>query len=138
MNPSFQSSLANSTQLGVGAHPGGVGVSSSASGLIGPAANINAPGPQTSTFEGNQNQFTQFLSEIETAILRSLQPIELNEFEEITVNGERGIWANRAEVTQWRGQIPIVEYPINEDPSPQVITKRTNQKLDYTQEIAIR
>jgi len=39
-----------------------------------------------------------FLSEIEAAILRSQHPIEINETEEITVNGQRGIWANRSEV----------------------------------------
>lgn len=86
---------------------------------------------------GSNQQFS-FLSEIESAILRSIHPIELNEYEEITVNGERGIWANRAEVAQWRGQIPIIEYPINEDACPEVVTKRTQQTLDYTQEIAIR
>ncbi|RMZ99412.1 hypothetical protein BpHYR1_046756, partial [Brachionus plicatilis] len=38
-----------------------------------------------------------YLSEIEQAILRSSDPISVNESEEITVNGQRGIWANKAE-----------------------------------------
>lgn len=41
---------------------------------------------------------TGYLSEVEAAILRSTVPINLNETEEITVNGQRGIWANRSEV----------------------------------------
>lgn len=45
------------------------------------------------------NSGINYLSEIETAILRSSVPINLNETEEITVNGQRGIWANRSEVT---------------------------------------
>jgi hypothetical protein len=75
---------------------------------------------------------------VETAILRSNIPIEINETEEITVNGERGIWANRAEVVNWRGVIPITEYIINEDLNPEIITKRTEQSLVYIQELAIR
>lgn len=112
VNPGFQSST-NSTNM------------AAVSGLTQMGYDMNQP-------------FVSFLSEIESAILRSQHPIELNEVEEITVNGERGIWANRNEVAAWRGQIPIVDYPINEDPQPQLVTKRTQQKLDYTQEIAIR
>lgn len=79
-----------------------------------------------------------YLSEIEQSIIRSNQPIQINESEEITVNGQRGIWANRAEVANWRGVIPINQYVINEDASPEIITKRSNQTLDYVQELAIR
>lgn len=38
------------------------------------------------------------LSSVELAILRSNAPIEISGSEEITVNGERGIWANKSEV----------------------------------------
>lgn len=79
-----------------------------------------------------------YLSEIENSIIRSNQPIQINESEEITVNGQRGIWANRAEVVNWRGVIPITQYVINEDSNPEIITKRSNQTLDYVQELAIR
>lgn len=49
--------------------------------------------PSTASVPGS------FLSEIETAILRSSEtPIHLEETEELTVLGERGIWANRSEV----------------------------------------
>jgi len=79
-----------------------------------------------------------FLSQVEQAILRATVPIDINETEEITINGQRGIWANRAEVVSWRGQIPITEYIINEDANPEVITKRSTQQLEYIQELAIR
>lgn len=78
------------------------------------------------------------LSDIETAILKSTMPIDINETEEITVNGERGIWANKSEVVNWRGIIPIAQYQINEDTNPEVITKRSQQQLIYQQEVAIR
>ena len=78
------------------------------------------------------------LSEIEAAILRSSEPVQLNETDEIEVLGQRGIWANRAEVLNWRGVVPISQYSINEDANPEVITKRSQQILEYLQEIAIR
>ena len=85
----------------------------------------------------SSNQSTG-LSDIETAMLRSTVPIDLKETEEITVNGERGIWANKSEITNWRGVLPLSKYSINDDPNPEIIRKRTDQQLIYQQEIAIR
>jgi hypothetical protein len=45
---------------------------------------------------------------------------------------------NKNEILNWKGEIPITEYSINEDSNPDVIKKRTQQKLIYDQEIAIR
>jgi hypothetical protein len=75
------------------------------------------------------------LSEIEAAILRSTVPISVNETEEITVLGQRGVWANRQEISNWRGVIPITQYVINEDNNPEIITKRTQEQLTYIQGI---
>ena len=80
-----------------------------------------------------------FLSDIETAILRSTDaPININETEEINVLGQRGIWANKSEVINWKGLLPITDYLINEDPNPDVITKRVAQHIEYVQELAVR
>ena len=79
-----------------------------------------------------------YMSAIEAAILRSTVPIELNETEEITIQGQRGIWANKNEVVNWRGEMPISAYTINEDNNPEVITKRTHQNIEYLQELAVR
>ncbi len=49
-----------------------------------------------------------YYSEIEHAILRSNDPIPVNESEEISAIGQRGIYANKAEVAKWRGPLPIV------------------------------
>ena len=78
------------------------------------------------------------LSEIEAAILRSGQPIDSNEQEEIEVLGQRGLWLNKQEILNWRGVIPITEYLINEDANPEIITKRSQEKIEYIQELAIR
>lgn len=67
---------------------------------------------------------SEFTSSIENAIINSIEPIDLNEAEVISANGERGIWANKTEVADWVGPIPITEYPINQDPNPVVVTKK--------------
>lgn len=81
---------------------------------------------------------THELSDIETAILRANQPIDIDETDEIEVAGSRGIWANKSEVANWRGPTPIENYPVNEDSDPHIITKNTSQMIEYVQEMAVR
>ena len=94
------------------------------------------------TFYGEQflqrNATSPKQTDIVAAIIRSAVPIDVNETEVITVNGERGIWANKNEIANWRGHIPISQYAINDDPNPEIIRKRTEQQLVYHQEVAIR
>lgn len=78
------------------------------------------------------------LSDMEAAILRSSSPIQINGSEEIEVNGQRGIWANKCEQLNWRGELPIAEYLINQDANPEVIKKNIRKQLEYVQELAIR
>jgi hypothetical protein len=96
---------------------------------------------QQSKSRASQNTYASsasqaFISDVEAAILRANIPIELNESEEITVNGQRGIWANRSEVLNWRGVCPISEYQINADPNPEIITKRACQSLECNSSIS--
>ena len=86
----------------------------------------------------SSNAGVEWLSQIEQSILRSANPIEVNETEELTVIGQRGLWLNRAEVNAWRGDIAISEYRIHQDANPQIVTKRVEQVLEYVQELAIR
>jgi hypothetical protein len=79
-----------------------------------------------------------FKSKIEDAIMKSMEPIPIAETKEITANKEKGIWANRCEVCTWKGDLPITEYPINEDACPEVITKKSCKKVEYCQEVAVR
>lgn len=81
---------------------------------------------------------TGFLSQIELSILRSINPIEVNETEEISVFGNKGVWVNKAEVMNWRGDLSINEYVINEDANPEIIMKRIDRSIEYVQELAIR
>ena len=93
-------------------------------------------GPVPSTLERPHSNLG--LSHIEALILRSSEPVDISETDEIEVLGERGIWANKQEIVNWRGVIPISEYLINEDANPEVITKRSNQRIEYIQELAVR
>lgn len=81
---------------------------------------------------------TLTLSTLEASILRSAVPVDITETEEITVLGQRGIWANRSEELNWRGSVPISQYPINDDRNPEVVVKRISKQLEYVQELAIR
>ena len=87
---------------------------------------------------GQQIRNGVYLSDVETAILRSNVPISVSETDEITVLGQRGIWANKQEVVNWRGFIPISSYQINEDDAPEIVTKKTQEQLTYIQELAVR
>ncbi len=81
---------------------------------------------------------SEYLSQVEQAILRAVNPLEVSESEELTVIGQRGVWLNKQEVNAWRGDLAITEYRIHEDANPQVIQKRYEQVFEYVQELAIR
>ena len=78
------------------------------------------------------------INTIEAEILKAARPLEFNETELLTVNGETGYWVNKAEALNWKGVIPISNYSINEDSNPEIIRKHTEHQLIYDQEVAIR
>ena len=79
------------------------------------------------------------VSNIEDAILRSTEPIPVSvQDDEISINGESGLWINKTESLNWKGSVSLNNYPINEDPEPEIVKKTTNQKIEYVQELAIR
>lgn len=91
----------------------------------------------------NSHTLSSYESEMEQAILSAIDPIDIDGFdnEQIEVNGECGIWANKAEVAEWQQSnraLPLGEYKINQDVNPVVITKHSNRCIEYVQEIAIR
>ena len=65
--------------------------------------------PPSAIYGASANNAEAYYSEVEAAILRSAdEPISVNEADEITAAGQRGIYANKAEVAKWRGPLPIV------------------------------
>jgi hypothetical protein len=71
-------------------------------------------------------------------ILSSSSPIQTSETETATVFGQTGIILNREEINNFHGQIPISQYLLNEDENPEIICKKSNQIINYKQEIAVR
>ena len=45
---------------------------------------------------------------------------------------------NKKETEEWSGELPLDEYPLNEDENPEVIVKKSSEVLEYVQELAIR
>lgn len=75
---------------------------------------------------------------MEQQILRSIEPIAINEESLIEVNGESGIWANKHESEFWQGSVALEDYKINEDNDPEIVYKKSGEVLEYVQELAIR
>ena len=79
------------------------------------------------------------IGSIEQSILHARNPLDFNnENESLTVQGNTGIWLNKSEILNWKGEVPITEYQINEDATPEIIRKQTEQRIVYEQEVAIR
>jgi len=54
------------------------------------------------------------------------------------VNSESGLWVNKDEALNWDGLLPIESYQINESKDTEVINKKNNQFIEYTQEMTVR
>ena len=81
-----------------------------------------------------------YLSEVEEMILKSKNPIQLNETTPASANGQTGLFINKAEVFNWQqqAQIPIEKYPINVDNCPEVVNKKVEGCVQATQEVAYK
>lgn len=82
--------------------------------------------------------YLNYLSPIELKLLKSKIPLDTSETELINVQGERGVWLNKSEVLNWKGEIAIENYEINQDSNPEIIHKKSDQKLEYKQDITVR
>lgn len=77
-------------------------------------------------------------TEVTRSILTSSNPLEMPAAETITVVGETGQLLNKPDEISFSGPLPLQSYPINEDTNPEIIRKKPVQKVEYTQEIAVR
>ena len=68
----------------------------------------------------------------------STEQINLENKKEMTLKGTKSSVANTSDNFNWKGEIPIDNYPINEDESPEIIVKKNDKKLEYDQEIGVR
>jgi hypothetical protein len=106
---------------------------------VAPSVNFTQSTTTLNNFNHNFNHnLSHVEGSIEQSILRSTVPINLSETEETTALGHRGIWANRSEIVNWNGPVPIDSYRLNDDPNPEVIHKVNNQPIEYSQDIQVR
>lgn len=89
---------------------------------------------------------------MEEAIIKSTNPIETHEKEEVNALGQKGIWINKTEVEEWlkknqrpgsshgggKSGIHLNEYKLNHDPNPEIIHKKSTQRIEYTQDFTLR
>jgi hypothetical protein len=86
----------------------------------------------------SESRVSTFKSRVEDAIVNSnLDPVPIHETATISANGERGIWANRCEICAFKGDVPIGQYPINQDSCPHVI-KKQSRKVHQVQPVAVK
>ncbi len=79
------------------------------------------------------------LTQYEELLLRSEFPLNTDGKQEvISVDGQTGLWLNKDEAVNWTGPITLDCYPINKCSDPEVIHKKTNEFIEYTQELTVR
>ncbi len=97
--------------------------------------NINS---QNKSSDDQNCKEANFQSKIETAILNSHEPIDICETSEVCANGFKGIWANKTEIANWIGPLPLNEYPLNQDNNPILIKKKSNKRLEYEKKVFVK
>lgn len=81
----------------------------------------------------------QYKSEIETKILESKRPLQVNEAVTYNLKGKKFVWLNKKECDEWKGSIPLSEYPIDfDEKKAQVVKLKHEQAKDQTRTYKIK
>ena len=100
-------------------------------GLV--VANIQLP--QMPPFSTGRANFTSAIEEI---IVNSKEPIKIEDSSPITANGFTGDWINKSENLKFKGIIPIEEYPIFNDATPEMMQKKQENCVKVSQQITYK
>lgn len=109
-------------------------ISNSTGSFVSTDSSISAGAANPNTTNANYNKFK---SQVEKTIMTSRNPIRVYETAKTTANGYTGLWLNKSENMNWKGAKNIEEYPIFNDPNPELIQKKpedciaTSQKITY-------
>lgn len=79
-----------------------------------------------------------YVSQWEESIRTANAPLPTLETDIIEINGIKGIWLNKAEVENWKGEIPLSEYQINNDKTPEVVKLKPKFCVDQVQELGVK
>lgn len=88
--------------------------------------------------ESRELNETSYNSQVENAIMNATDPLPIDDaiFQEVTVDGEKGLWLNKLEVDNWVTS-NLIDYPINQDDDPIIIRKKPSKKVEQVQTIKI-
>lgn len=99
----------------------------------------NASSSQQNLGSSAQSSSAQSKFTITEKILNaSNAPVDVNATETVCVNEQTGVYVNKQDESEWQGPVRISDYPINVDNNPEVISKQTNQVVNYTQDVTVK
>lgn len=82
---------------------------------------------------------TEFKSQIEQSLLNASDPLPLpTDAASVCLNGSQGILLNKSEIENWKGDLPLYEYKLNEDFCPHIIFKKPSTCLNLTKKHTIK
>ncbi len=80
-------------------------------------------------------------NKIKIAFVHSAENSDLNLTTDIEDSLElelEDVWANKSQISNWIGPIPISDYPINVDPNPIIIKKELRKKFEYKRKVFLK
>ena len=80
-------------------------------------------------------------NKIKIAFVHSAENSDLNLTTDIGDSLElelEDVWANKSQISNWTGPIPISEYPINVDPNPIIIKKELRKVFECRRKLFIK
>jgi hypothetical protein len=79
-----------------------------------------------------------YQSSVEQAILNAHgEPAITEQNDLVSVNSQTGLWANKSEADAFSGPVPLSQYPINNDPCPQILNKIPNN-IECHREVSVK
>ncbi len=79
-----------------------------------------------------------YISQVEQTIRTAKRPIQSKSLDVIEINGIRGIWLNKEEVENWKGDIPISQYTFNQDQEPEIVKIKQDGCIDMVHNFSIK
>lgn len=93
----------------------------------------------TSWMGTHTHQAQQSSERGEGGVMRSSSRVSEFTGEKVTVCGETGVLVNVNEIKSFTGPLPLTDYPINQDTSPEVVRKQADPAfIEYTQDVCLK
>ena len=90
------------------------------------------------TTSNAHSEESTLLSLTELVMLKSKTPIEIPNPKEVSHMGVSSVLVNKSEIENWKGEMDVDQYQLNEDSNPEFVFKKSNKKVEYIQELAVK